>query len=62
MNKEVNQLNKKFKSTKGSGTTLTNIEIKDIIKAINSLENRGFLLKGTTLENRIIVPLSNINF
>ena len=59
MNKEVNQLNKKFKSTKGSGTSLTNIEIKDIIKAIKSLENRGLLLKGTTLEYRIIVPLSN---
>ena len=43
MNKEVNQLNKKFKSTKGSGTTLTNIEIKDIIKAIKSLENTRFL-------------------
>ena len=59
MNKEVNQLNKKFKSTKGSGTTLTNIEIKDIIKAIKSLENTRLLLKGTTLEYRIIVPLSN---
>ena len=59
MNVEVNQLNKKFKSTKGSGTTLTNIEIKDIIKAIKSLENTRFLLKGTTLEYRIIVPLSN---
>ena len=59
MNKEVNQFNKKFKSTKGSGTTLTNIEIKDIIKAIKSLENTRFLLKGTTLEYRIIVPLSN---
>ena len=30
------------------GITLTNNEIKDIIKVIKSLENRGILLKGTT--------------
>ena len=34
--------------SKSSGTTLTNNEIKGNIKAINSLENRGILLKGTT--------------
>ena len=28
--------------------TLTNNQIKDIIKVIKSLENRGILLKGTT--------------
>ena len=31
----------------GSGITLTKNEIKDIIKVIKSLENRGVLLKGT---------------
>ena len=33
---------------KSSGITLTNNEIKYIIKAIRSLENRGILLKGTS--------------
>ena len=32
----------------GTGITLTDNEIKDIIKVIKSLENRGILLKGTT--------------
>ena len=32
----------------GSGITLTNNEIKIIIKVSKSLENRGNLLKGTT--------------
>ena len=32
----------------GSGITLTNNEIKDIMKVIKSLQNRGILLKGTT--------------
>ena len=32
----------------GSGITLTKNEIKDIIKVIRSLENRGTLPKGTT--------------
>ena len=31
----------------GSGTILTNNEIKDIMKVIRFLENRGILLKGT---------------
>ena len=31
-----------------SGRTLTNNEMKDIIKVIRSLENRGILLKETT--------------
>ena len=48
----LNLLGKKTKkgisSVKGSRITLTNNEIKDIIKVIKSLENRGFLLKGTT--------------
>ena len=33
---------------KGSGITTTNNDIQDIRKVINSLENRGILLKGTT--------------
>ena len=48
VNKGINELNKKFTSTKGSGITLTSNEVKDIIKVIKSLENRGILLKGTT--------------
>ena len=32
----------------GSWLTLTNNEIKDIVKVSRSLENRGILLKGTT--------------
>ena len=32
----------------GSGIALTNNEIKDIMKVITSLENRGILLKETT--------------
>ena len=38
----------KFTSSKGSGITLTNNEIKDIMKVIKALENRGILLKGNT--------------
>ena len=34
----------------GWGIMLTNNEIKDIIKVIKSLENRGILLKRTTKE------------
>ena len=33
---------------RGTDITVTDNEIKDIIKAIKSLENRGILLKGTT--------------
>ena len=32
----------------GLGITLTNNGLKDIVKVIKSLENRGILLKGTT--------------
>ena len=46
--KEINELSKQFASSKGSGITLTNNEIKDIMKVIKSLENSGILLKGTT--------------
>ena len=41
--------NKKgISSITGSGITLRNNEIKDTMKVIKSLENRGTLLKGTT--------------
>ena len=42
------ELSKQFALSKGSGITLTNNEIKDIMKVIKSLENSGVLLKGTT--------------
>ena len=47
-------VNKKIKIKKGvlsitdSGVTLTNNEVKDIMKVIKLLENRGILLKATT--------------
>ena len=34
--------------SKGSGLTLPNNEIKDVMRVIKSLENKGILLKGTT--------------
>ena len=48
----LNIIGKKIKegisSINSSGITLTNNEIKDIIKVIKSLENKGVLLKATT--------------
>ena len=44
--KQIDRFNKKCIT--GSGTTLTNNEIKNIMKVIKSLENRGILLKETT--------------
>ena len=46
--KSLNDFAKELAMAKGSGIFLTNNYIKDIIKAISSLENRGNLLKGTT--------------
>ena len=43
INKGINKLNKKFTSSTGSRITQTNNEIKDILKVIKSLENRGIL-------------------
>ena len=40
-------IKEEFASRKGSGITLTNNEIKDIVKVIKSSENRGILLKRT---------------
>ena len=48
INKGIKELNQKFASSKSSEITLTNNEIKDIMRVIKSLENRGILLKGTT--------------
>ena len=48
----INIIGKKIKNgiplVKSSGITLINHEIKDIIKVIKSLENRGISLKETT--------------
>ena len=41
------------KKNMGSGVTLTNNEIKDIMKVMKSLENRGILLKET-IKNLIV--------
>ena len=47
--KNVLQASKKpYKEVYGEVLTLTDNEIKDIIKVIKSLENRGILLKGTS--------------
>ena len=48
INKGTNEPDKKFTLSKGLGITLPNNEIKDIMKVISSLENRGILVKGTT--------------
>ena len=49
---EINIISKKVNDgislVSGSGITLTNHEIKEIIKVIKSLENRGISLKETT--------------
>ena len=42
---------KRISSITGSGISLTKNEIKDIIKVIKFLENRGILLKETTRKN-----------
>ena len=44
LNKIGKKIKKDFSSTTGSGITLTNKEIKYVIKAIKSLENGGILL------------------
>ena len=46
LDKQIDRFNKEYIT--GSGITLTNYEIKDIMKVIKSLENRGIWLKGTT--------------
>ena len=48
VNRGINKVNKEFTASESSGITLTNNLIKDIIKVINSLKNRGILMQGTT--------------
>ena len=43
----VIKIKKSLSSITGSGITWTNDEIKDIMKVISSLGNRGIWLKGT---------------
>ena len=43
----LKRLKKRISSITGSGITLTNNEIKDIMEVIKSLENRGISLKET---------------
>ena len=42
------KIKKGISSIRDSGITLTNNRIKDNMKVMKSLENRGILLKGTT--------------
>ena len=46
--KNMSKMQKRKKKLQGDGISLTNNDIKDIIKVINSLENGGVLLNGTT--------------
>ena len=51
VSKGINELNKKFTLSSGSGITPTKNEMKDIMKVTKSLENRRILLKGTIFKN-----------
>ena len=42
------KIKKRISSSKVSGITIASNEIKDIMKVIKFLENRGVLIKGTT--------------
>ena len=44
----VKKTKKRPAKVKGSGTSVTNNEVKYIIKVIRSLENRGILMERTT--------------
>ena len=44
----IKMLRKDFHQLQVQQKTQTNNEIKDILKVISSLENRGILLKGVT--------------
>ena len=64
MNKKVNKFNKILTTTIEPGITLTNNEIKDIIKVNKLLQNRGILWKRTTekksrvkMEDSLVMPL-----
>ena len=45
LDKQIDRFNKEYIT--GSGITLKNNRIKEIMKVIKSLENKGILLKGT---------------
>ena len=49
LDKEIDTFNKEYIT--GSGITLTNNKTRYIMKAIQSLEKRGILFKGTTRKN-----------
>ena len=46
LDKQIDSFSKEYVT--GTGLTLTNNEIKDIMKEIMSLENGGIFIKGTT--------------
>ena len=46
--KQIHKFNWEYITNTGSKINLTNNKIKDIIKVITPLENRGILLKGAT--------------
>ena len=48
MNKGINELNKKFTASEGSGITLAHNELKNIMKVIKSIENREIFFKEAT--------------
>ena len=48
IDKKIDMFNEKYITSKGSGTTLINSEIKDILKVIKYLESIGILSKVTT--------------
>ena len=48
-------ISKKMKEKFGPRITLTNNEIKDVMKVINSLENRLILSKGATIIDRPLI-------
>ena len=48
---ELNMIGKRIKEKFGSGITLTKNEIENVIKVLNSFENREILLKETTRKN-----------
>ena len=47
LNQQIDKFNKEYISGNGSEITLTDNEIKDIMKVVKSLENRETSLKGT---------------
>ena len=48
IDKKIDMFNEKYITSEGSGTTLLNSEIKDILKVIKYLESIGILSKVTT--------------